>query len=152
MSAQPKPKPKRKIPRVHLEPQDGTQLATQALLRAVYMDDFERASAILAADPDQLNRQDPYAGLTPLHIAIFRQNADMVRLLAQHPACKGTIADNFGRTAADMLHYTSDRAIFDIVLRLASPDVDRSWQDEAFDRGRATGGVVQLRPRGDDKT
>lgn len=150
MSATPKPKPELKIPRLHFEPQDGSRLATLALLRAVYMDELEHARDILSADPDQLNRRDPFAGVTPLHIAIFRQNEKMVRLLTQHPQCRVSIKDNFGRTAADMLTYTSDPTIFDIVLRLTSPEVDRSWQDEAYDQGRSSGDIVTIRPKAID--
>ena len=142
MSVAPKPKP---TPRpAHLEPQDGSRLATHALLRAAYMDDLDEARAILAADPEQLNRQAPYAGLTALHIAIFRQNTGMVRLLAGHPGSKVSIEDNFGRTAASMLTYTSNHEIFDIILQAASPEVDRAWRDSVFDDGRAAGKVISL--------
>lgn len=143
MSAKPKPKP-RSLP-THLMPDSGSRLATYPLLRAVYMDETDRARAILAADPQQVNLQDPFAGLTALHIAIFRQNLDTVRLLAGHPECNTTIRDNFGRTASDMLAYTSSRVIFDLVTRRAAPEIERSWLEEAFDLGRATRRIVPIR-------
>lgn len=59
----------------------GLDLKRYQLLLAVYYDRFEQAQAILETDPDQLNLQDPYGGLTALHIAIFRQNPTMVQLL-----------------------------------------------------------------------
>lgn len=144
MSGQPKPKPK--LTPFHLEPDSGQGLAAYALIRAVYMDRLDEARAILEADPGQINTQDPFAGLTPLHIAIFRQNAEMVKLLAEHPRCDLRIGDNFQRTAADMLIYTADKAIFETIMRRADPEQERAWADEVSERRIASGNVVPLRP------
>ncbi len=145
MTAQPKPKVKAKP--FHLEPQRGSNLATFSLLRAVYMDDFDRAKAILAADQQQLNRQEPFAGLTPLHIAVFRQNFEMVALLAKHRESNVSIKDNFGRLPLDFLSYTSDRRIFDLLMGLAMPEIERAWHDSVFDDGRASGDIVRFPSR-----
>lgn len=128
MSAQPKPKPKRTP--FHLEPDSGAQLATYSLIRAVYNDRITQARDILKANPEQINLQEPFAGLTALHIAIFRQNEEIVTLLAEHPRCDITLKDNFQRTAADMLVYTDKPAIFDIVMRRAYPELERVWSNE----------------------
>jgi len=115
MSALPKPKPRRTP--FHLEPDSGAQLATYSLIRAVYNDRFEQARDILKANPEQINLQESFAGLTALHVAIFRQNEEIVKLLANHPRCDIALKDNFQRTAADMLVYTAKSAIFDAVMR-----------------------------------
>lgn len=78
MSIKPKIKMTRKL--AYFEGR-GLDLKRYQLLLAVYYDRFEQAQAILETDPDQLNLQDPYGGLTALHIAIFRQNPTMVQLL-----------------------------------------------------------------------
>lgn len=143
MSAKSKLKPKRTP--FHLEPGSGVHLATYSLIRAVYNDRFAQARDILAVSPDQVNSQEPFAGLTALHIAIFRQNEDMVTLLANHPQCDIALKDNFGRTAADMLVYTANPAIFDTVMRRAYSDQERSWEQENFEQGIASGTIVPLR-------
>lgn len=112
------PKPKLKSTPFHLDPDSGVQLATYPLIRAVYNDRLDQARDILKASPEQINSQEPFAGLTALHIAIFRQNEEMVALLANHPSCDFTIKDNFQRTAADMLIYTQSTEIFNLVERL----------------------------------
>ena len=114
MSAQPKPKPKRTL--FHLEPDSGAQLATYSLIRAVYNDRFDQARDILKANPEQINLQEPFAGLTALHIAIFRQNEESVKLLANHPRCDVALRDNFQRTVADILLYTAKPAIFEVIM------------------------------------
>lgn len=114
MSALPQPK-LRQTP-LHLEPDDGHELARYPLIRAVYMDRLDQARAILAADPEQINVQQPFAGLTPLHIAIFRQNNEMVRLLTEHSRIEFSRTDNFGRMPTDMLKYVSDASVFETVM------------------------------------
>lgn len=146
MSAASKLKLSRKKAPLHLEPDSGAGLATYSLIRAVYMDKIDEARAILKANPDQLNSQEPFAGLTALHIAVFRQNERMVALLSDHPECDITLQDNFQRTAPDMLVYTANHAIFDTVMRRAYHDQERAWINEAFEDGRASGKIVPLRP------
>jgi len=145
MSALPKPKPKRTP--FHLEPDDGVQLATYSLIRAVYNDRIEQARDILGASPEQINLQEPFAGLTALHIAIFRQNVDIVKLLAEHPRCDLTLKDNFQRSAIDMLIYTANRAIFDTLMRRAYPEQERALESGDFRQKTAAGTVVQMRPK-----
>lgn len=145
MSAHPKPKPKRTP--FHLEPDSGAQLATYSLIRAVYNDRFEQARDILKANPEQINLQEPFAGLTALHIAIFRQNEDIVTLLAEHPRCDIAIKDNFQRTAADMLVYTANQAVFDTVMCRAYTDQERAWLEEASGESVVSRVVLPLRPR-----
>jgi ankyrin repeat protein len=115
MSAQPKPQTASRP--FHLGADGGEGLATYPLIRAVYIDRVDEARAILKADPKQINSLDPFAGLTPLHIAIFRQSEEMVGLLSAHPQCNFSLKDNFGRTASDMLIYTKNQAIFDLTIR-----------------------------------
>lgn len=148
MSAKPKPKPKRTP--FHLEPDSGAQLATYSLIRAVYNDRFEQARDILKANPEQINLQEPFAGLTALHIAIFRQNEEMVALLANHPRCDLTLKDNFRRTAADMLVYTAKTAIFDVVMWRTFPEQELTWSVPQND-GTTLGEVVSFEQiRGND--
>lgn len=144
MSASAKPQPKRGKP-YHQKPLGGERLATYSLIRAVYFDDLKLAREILAADPDQVNRPDPYAGLTPLHIAIFRQNMKTMKLLCDHPNCNPHQKDNFDRTAVDMLVYTTDEGAFDLVMRRAYPDFRRN-------PGGETAKIIQLKPRDNDAT
>lgn len=126
----------------------GTDLKAFSLLLAVYNDQFENAKAILKADPAQLNSQDPYAGLTALHIAIFRQNPKTIRLLLDQNEIDATIKDGFQRRPVDMLDYTINQAIFDMVMEVTYPDGMRALEDEAYDEGRADNTVVSLKPKG----
>ncbi|WP_025031645.1 ankyrin repeat domain-containing protein [Nitratireductor aquibiodomus] len=146
--------PKRKVAGQRLfarfQPMDGHRRASYSLLRAIYMDNIELAATILEADPRQLNRGDPYAGLTPLHIAIFRQSEDAVSLLLGFPDCDLWQADSFGRTPVDMLAYSASAAIFELVMRRAYPDQERAWDSEALDLGWASGRVVSLNPKATD--
>jgi len=126
----------------------GADLKTFSLLLAVYNDQFEAAKAILKADPAQLNSQDPYAGLTALHIAIFRQNPKTVRLLLEQDGIDVNIKDGFQRRPVDMLDYTINQEIFDMVMDATYPDEMRALEDEAYDEGRADNSVVPLKPKG----
>lgn len=122
------PKKFRKWPPAHLSSVRGPGLAALSLFRAVYMDDAEEAARILGANPGQLNSQDPFAALTPLHVAILRQNERNVRLLTGHAQCDPFIEDNFGRRAVDMLAYTTNGAIFEMVMTRAYPGDGAWWE------------------------
>jgi len=126
----------------------GSDLKAFSLLLAVYNDQFEEAKAILKADPAQLNRQDPYACLTALHITIFRQNPKTVRLLLGQDGIDVTIKDGFQRQPVDMLDYTVNQEIFDMVMDATYPDEIRALENEAYDEGRADNSVVPLKPKG----
>lgn len=126
----------------------GSDLKSFSLLLAVYNDQLDTATSILKADPAQLNIQDPYAGLTALHIAIFRQNPQMVRLLLDQTGIDVTIKDGFQRRPVDMLDYTVNQDIFDMVMDATYPDAMRALEDEAYDKGRADNSVVPLKPKG----
>lgn len=110
------------------DPEGGAMLSSYTLLRAIYMDKVKEAEVILKASPEQINKGDPYASLTPLHVAIFRQNVEAVALLVNHPRCDVWQKDNFGRAAVDMLVYTANREIFEMVMRRAYHNQDNSWQ------------------------
>lgn len=97
------------------DPEGGAMLSSYTLLRAIYMDKVAEAEAILKSNPEQINMGDPYASLTPLHVAIFRQNVEAVALLVNHSRCDVWRQDNFGRAPVDMLVYTANREIFDLV-------------------------------------
>lgn len=100
----------------------GSKTQPLSLLEAVYFDRTDRAKAIIEVDPEQVSQQDPFAGLTPLHVAIFRQNVDIVRALVAHPRTDPSLADGFGRRAIDMCVYTSNDAIFRLVAeRMYAP-------------------------------
>ncbi len=145
MSIKPKPIMKRRL--AYFEDR-GADLKTFSLLLAVYNDQFEAAKSILKADPAQLNSQDPYAGLTALHIAIFRQNPKTVRLLLDHNGIDVTIKYGFQRRPVDMLDYTVNQEIFDLVMDATYPDEMRALDDEAYDEGRADNSIVPLKPKG----
>ena len=82
----------------------------------MYFDRTERAKAIIEADPGQVNQQDPFTGLTPLHVAIFRQNVEVVRALVAHPRTDINLRDGFNRRPIDMCVYTRDEEMFLIVV------------------------------------
>lgn len=99
----------------------GAKTAPLSLLEAVYFDRTERAKAIIEADPGQINQQDPFAGLTPLHVAVFRQNVEIVRMLVAHPRSDLSLADSFNRRAIDMCAYTGNEEIFRLVAQRTFP-------------------------------
>ncbi len=142
-----KPKPIMKNTLAYFEDR-GADLKTYSLLLAVYYDEFEKAQALLKSDPGQLNLQDPYAGLTALHIAIFRQNPKIVSLLLEQNGIDVKIKDGFQRRPVDMLDYTINQEIFDMVMDATYPDEMRALEDEAYDEGRADNSVVPLKPKG----
>lgn len=93
----------------------GAKTEPLSLLEAVYFDRTELAKAIIEADPEQVRQQDPFAGLTPLHLAIFRQNAELVQLLAAHARTDISATDCFGRKPIDLCIYTLDDQIIRMI-------------------------------------
>lgn len=126
----------------------GADLKAFSLLLAVYNDHFEEAEAILKADPAQLNTPDPYAGLTALHIAIFRQNPKIVQLLLAQAGIDVRIKDGFGRRPVDMLDYTANQDIFDMIMDVTYPDTMRALENETLDEGLADGSIASFKPKG----
>jgi ankyrin repeat protein len=126
----------------------GSDLKQYSLLLAAYHDEYDKAAAILKSGSDQLNVQDPYAGLTALHIAIFRQNPKIVSLLLEQDGIDIKIKDGFQRRPVDMLDYTVNQEIFEMVMDATYPDEMRALEDEAYDEGRADSSVVPLKPKG----
>ena len=128
------------------------------LIRATYFDRTETALELIENDPEQINRRDPYSGLTALHIAVFRQNEDIVRAIIDHPDHDISIKDKFGRRACEMLMYNRNSEIFTMVFNDTNPeykDWDAIFAEEdlqaeieareintAMDRG-----VTQLKPK-----
>lgn len=144
MIAKPQPKPTRPLSFLS---DSGTSSAKLDLLATVYRDQTETALQLIASDPDQINEQDPYTGLTSLHIAIFRQNRDVVERLVHHRQTDLKRRDNFGRSIVDMLDYTADQMIFDWVIEAFYPEQVRSLDDESYEQGRSSGTIVPLNPR-----
>lgn len=142
-----KPKKDMKRPLAYFE-DSGTDRKKLTLLLAAYFDKTETAKKLIDADPDQINRQDPHSGLTALHISIFRQNGELVEILARHPHSDLTIKDNFNRRAIDMLDYTTNQQIFECVTAATYPEISRALEDEAFEAGVAENKIVPLRPGG----
>lgn len=140
------PKKKMKKPLAYFQ-KSGLSRSHYALILAAYEDQTETALKLIADDPEQINRQDPYAGLTALHIAIFRQNEDLVKALTRHPQTSAQLKDVFGRRAVDMLNYTINQAIFEAVITATYPEEMRALEDEAYEHGRRQGTVVPLRPK-----
>lgn len=120
MSIEPKKKMTRRLG--YFE-DSGIDRKKYALLIAAYRDDTETAKALIKSDPEQINRQDPHSGLTALHISIFRQNRELVGMLAGHPQTKMDVKDNFNRRLVDMLDYTIDQEIFNAVMAASYPDL-----------------------------
>jgi ankyrin repeat protein len=93
----------------------GAKTQPLSLIEAIYFDRTERAKAIIEADPDQVRQQEPFAGLTPLHVAIFRQNVEIVRVLVSHPRTDPNLIDGFNRRPIDMCVYTKNEEMFRLV-------------------------------------
>lgn len=125
----------------------GVDRKAYALILAAYNDNTETAEKIIAADPDQISRQDPYARLTALHIAIFRQNERLVERLTAHPQTDIRLKDGFGRRPADMLDYTTNQRIFEMVIAATYPDQMRALEDEAYEEALHNKTVVPLKPK-----
>jgi ankyrin repeat protein len=145
MSIKPKPIMKRKL--AYFEDR-GSDMKVFSLLLAVYNDRFEDAEVILKAEPAQLNSKDPYAGLTALHIAIFRQNSKIVQLLLAQEGVDVRIKDGFGRRPVDMLDYTANQDIFDMIMDVTYPDTMRALENETLDEGLADGSIASFKPKG----
>ncbi len=145
MSIKPKPIMKRKL--AYFEDR-GSDLNKYPLILAVYYDQYDKAVQILKVDPDQLNKQDPYGGLTAFHIAIFRQNPKMIRMLLNQRGIDVTITDNFHRRAVDMLDYTINQEIFEMVMEATYPEEMRELEDEAYEKARQDETVIPLKPKG----
>jgi ankyrin repeat protein len=88
------------------------------LVIAAYYERYEQAVAILRDDPEQIRAREPFAGLTALHIAIFRGHLPLVKLLAEHPRADLKARDNFGRRPVDMCIYSADAAVFEIIGKI----------------------------------
>ena len=128
----------------------GVDYKRYSLIRATYYEDNRRAQNLVETDPQQINRQDPYAGLTPLHIAVFRQNRFLVQVIGNHPETDFHIRDNFNRKAVDMLDYTSDQVIFELIMDKTYPDQMRSLEDEAYENALKSGQITPFRPKDTD--
>lgn len=124
----------------------GSDAKNYPLLMAVYYDDYAKAKAVLEADPGQLNLQDPYAGLTALHIGIFRQNLQIVQLLLAQPGIQVMVRDAFRRRPVDMLDYTVNQEIFEAVMEATYPEEMTSLVDENDLRAQAR--ILPLKPKG----
>lgn len=154
MSIEPKKKMTRRLG--YFE-DSGIDRKKYALLIAAYRDDTETAKALIKSDPEQINRQDPHSGLTALHISIFRQNRELVGILAKHPQTKMDVKDNFNRRLVDMLDYTSDQEIFEVVMEASYPDIwaeldalagDENKDESAKNSGSENETIVPFKPKG----
>ncbi len=154
MSIEPKKKMTRRLG--YFE-DSGIDRKKYALLIAAYRDDTETAKALIKSDPEQINRQDPHSGLTALHISIFRQNRELVGILAKHPQTKMDVKDNFKRRLVDMLDYTTDQEIFEAVMAASFSDtwaeldalVGKDGDDETVRKFNSKGKtIVSFKPKG----
>jgi len=100
----------------------GRDLKAYSLIMAVYYENLQLTQSILKSEPDQINSQEPYADMSPIHVAIFRQNLEIVETLLKVPNIKLHQKDNFGREPIDMLDYTINQAIFESVLAATYPN------------------------------
>lgn len=112
MSAKPQPL---SVKRASLFSDRGQKTAKLSLFQAVFYDRTQEAIEIIASDSEQINLQEPFAALTALHIAIFRQNILVIRDLCLNPTTKIGLQDRFGRKAIDMCVYTHNDEIFQLV-------------------------------------
>jgi len=71
-----------------------------------------------------------------------------VSLLLEQNGIDVKIKDGFQRRPVDMLDYTINQEIFDMVMDATYPDEMRALEDEAYDEGRADNSVVPLKPKG----
>ena len=113
MAALPKPKTSRARA---LFSDTGERTAKLSLFQEVFYDRTERALKIIETDPDQINLVDPFAGLTSLHVAIFRQNVDVVEAITAHPIADLEIRDKFERRPIDMCIYAQNDRIYSAVF------------------------------------
>jgi len=120
---------------------------THRLIRAVFNELVQESKIIIDESPEQLNTQDPFAGLTPLHIAIFKQNISLIRMIANHQTTNFKLKDNFGRIAADMLEYTADQEIFELVMDRTYPDLMNALESEEYEAGLSSGSIKPFKPK-----
>ncbi len=97
------------------------------LARAAFMD-YDKTAALLLDHGAEVNGKDPQSGITALHVAVQRGNAEIVRLLIKRGA-RVNIPDNAGDTPlhAMALNYNyreNHEQIIDILLR-AGADINR---------------------------
>ncbi len=144
MTLAPKRKMKRKLS--YFE-DSGSKLKKYPLIRAVYDDSTEKALKIIKIDPDQINLTDPFAGLTALHVAIFRQNETLVTSLAKHPISDLSIKDNFNRRSVDMLDYTTNQIIFEAVIDATYPEDMLELENLAYEQGKAENVITPFKPK-----
>ena len=134
------PKPQRRA-RQSIFSGKGVNTAKLSLIEAVYFDRTDTAANIIRTDPDQINMPEPFAGLTALHIAVFRQNAIIVDLLTTHPVTDIHVKDRFGRSPIDMCIYTNNHAIFTAIM-------ERTYQKPLLDLDNDGDTIVPLKPEG----
>lgn len=120
----------------------GTDKKKYSLISAAYHERTETAKELIKSDPDQIIRQDPHSGLTALHIAVFRQNIELVEILAKHPRTDLSLKDVFGRRVVDILEYTTNQELFTLVMDATYPDLMRDLEADAD----SINNVVTLKP------
>lgn len=118
-----------------------------ALLTEIYADNTRDALSLIEKDPDQIAIPHSGTGLTPLHVAVFRENLTIVKELLKNSRADVFLKDEFGRSALDMLSYTTNETIHQVMLEAAYPDASRRLEDEVYDEARAAGDVRPLRPK-----
>jgi hypothetical protein len=136
MSAVPLPK----LPlRRSLFSDTGERTAKLPLIEAVYFDRTTRAVAIIESDPAQINLQEPFADLTALHIAVFRQNVVIVKKITDHPVTDMTLQDRFGRKPIDMCLYSTQAEIVEAIT-------NRTYRAAILELEQGgTGGIIPIR-------
>jgi ankyrin repeat protein len=139
MSIQPKEKMTRKLG--YFE-DSGTDKKKYSLISAAYYDRTDTAKELIKSDPDQIYAQDPHSGLTALHIAVFRQNVELIEILSKHPRSDLSLKDAFGRRVVDMLEYTTNQQINDLIMEATYPDLMRDLKAD----DESENNVVTLRP------
>lgn len=134
--------PLRKSPRRSvLFPGSGAQTAKLSLFQAIFFERTDPALKIIETDPEQINLQEPFAALTSLHLAIFRQNVLVVQAICRHPITSIHLEDRFGRKPIDMCLYTRNDQIFSAVL-------ERSYRKAILElETDGTGTVVAFKDR-----
>ncbi|MDZ7840702.1 MAG: ankyrin repeat domain-containing protein [Gammaproteobacteria bacterium] len=91
------------------EPNRGDVYSWTPLMRAVYEQRPRMVRLLVENDPTDVNRAGEN-GVTALHLAVAREDADTVRLLLSRDA-DPTIMDNSGRTALDFARQNGDMGL-----------------------------------------
>jgi hypothetical protein len=125
---------------------DGMKFLTYDLIGHIYYGRTKDAQATIVADPDQVAMPEAVTLLTPLHVAIFREDDEVIAQLLQHPKVDLHAQDKFGRTPLDMLHYSHDEDIHLLVLEAYYPDTVRRIIDDEYDEARAAGRIKPFAP------